>query len=70
MSANRTNGNCHCDECTLIHAEFIYTFNKMPNMSHEDAQEIKRKREENVKSWELAVELSGGDALYQRKIGE
>ena len=46
---------CHCNECEEIHSEFIMHFGRWPNMSHEDALELKHQREKNMRSWEVAM---------------
>ncbi len=58
---------CRCNECKGIHSEFIMHFDRWPNMSHEDALKLKEGREGNLRSWELAVEMTNGDALFTRK---
>lgn len=46
------NSFCNCAECREIHAEFIEAFGHWPDMSHAEGQELKRRREENLASWE------------------
>ncbi len=47
---------CRCKECAIIHQEFISHFNKWPSRTHEEGQELKRKREDNLRSWEEALQ--------------
>jgi hypothetical protein len=47
--------DCRCSECREVHADFINAFGKWPDMSHAEAMDIKRRREENVRSWERAM---------------
>lgn len=49
---------CRCNECGVIHEEFIEHFGRWPSMSHEDGQELKARRESNERSWVLAMEGS------------
>ncbi len=55
MPQSKTEDNCHCDECKMIHEEFIEQFGRWPNVTHEDGQELKARRESNLRSWELAL---------------
>ena len=59
MPLNKTEDNCHCDECRIIHDEFIMQFNRWPNMTHNDGQELKARRESNERSWAIAMGESG-----------
>ena len=59
MPLAKTEDNCYCDECRVIHEEFIEQFGRWPNMTHEDGQELKARRESNERSWEEAMETSG-----------
>ena len=42
---------CRCTGCAVIHAEFIGAFGKWPDMSHEEAQALQRRRDESEASW-------------------
>ena len=53
--SNEEQEDCRCNECAGIHAEFISHFSKWPSMTHEEGQELKRKREDNLRSWEEAL---------------
>ncbi len=55
MQPNKTEDNCHCGECRVIHEEFIEQFGRWPNMTHGDGQELKARRESNERSWEEAI---------------
>ena len=51
--------SCQCNECGEIHSEFIMHFGRWPNMSHEDALNLKEQRDENLRSWEVAMKMTG-----------
>ena len=55
MPLDKTEDNCRCLECRVIHNEFITQFGRWPNMTHEDGQELKARRESNERSWEEAI---------------
>jgi len=52
----KTEKDCHCIECGMIHEDFIQQFDKWPSMTHQEGQELKRRRADNVRSWEKAVQ--------------
>ncbi len=43
---------CRCTECADIHAEFIMHFGKWPTKTHDEGQELKRRRADNEASWD------------------
>ena len=68
MPLDKTEDNCHCNECRTIHEEFIEQFGRWPNMNHEDGQELKHRRESNERSWELAMSLLPGTDMTRQEV--
>ena len=57
MQHDRTEDNCRCGECKVIHEEFIEQFGRWPHMTHNDGQELKARRKDNLQSWDMAMAL-------------